>query len=145
MFSTLWGIILVAILGGVLIAIQGQLLGGVSKQSLGFLAPALVNYVAGILFIIPMFVFQKVDWGGVSQLPWYSWLIGLCGILIVGCIGLAVQKLGVLGTMSVFFVAQITASAFIDQIGWLGDVHPFTLSKAAGVLAMLGGLWLMFR
>lgn len=145
MSSTFWWVILLASVVGVLIALQGQMLGGMSSRNLGYLVPSVVNYFAGIIFLLFLLPFQKIDWAGLAQMPWYFWSTGVCGVIIVSAIGLAVEKIGVVSALTVLIVTQVTASAVLDQFGILGEIHLFTLSKMAGTLTIFFGLWLIIR
>lgn len=132
-----------ALVAGVLGAVQGKILGNISGLGLGFLVPSLVIHAAGLFSILLLLPFQKIDWRGVLEMPGYLWICGVTGAIAVTLVAFAVQKMGLVATLGMAILAQFATSAILDHFGLLGAVHPFTLTKMAGIFIMLLGLWLI--
>lgn len=81
-----------------------------------------------------------------GKAPWYAWLGGVCGVIIISGIVLSIPKLGVVGTVGLFVFGQLLLSVVIDQFGLFGVRQlPITAMKAGGLGVMGLGLWLFFR
>ena len=143
---TLWIIVLVAVAGGAAISLQAQTAGLISDR-VGTLEAVFVTYVlGGVLAALLVLGARGADLGAVRQLPPYVHLSGVFGLVIVGTIAFSVGRLGVVRGLLLITVAQFVVSALIDQFGWFGArVQPLTPSKAAGIVLLLTGGWLVLR
>lgn len=139
-------ILAVAVAGGAAIALQAQVAGVVSDR-VGTLEAVFITYgVGGVLSAVLMVLARGGNLAAVRQLPVYVYLAGVLGLVIVGAISFSVARLGVVRGLLLITVAQFVVSAAIDQFGWFGaDVQPLTLSKASGIILLLGGGWLVLR
>lgn len=79
-------------------------------------------------------------------LPWYVLSSGALGLVIVGGIGFATARLGLVTAMTIIVAVQFITGALIDHFGILGaDLRPLNLSRITGVGLMLLGTWLVMR
>lgn len=143
MFNLLGLLILLVAFAGILIAFQSQILGNIGTRNLGFFAPVLVLHAAGFAVTLLLLPFQKINWRGVLEIPWYLWLCGVSGVAIATIISFAVGRIGILATLTAVVVSQIAIGAILDHFGILGISHPFTLTKGVGIIIILVGLWLV--
>lgn len=141
-----WLVLLVAAAGGAAVALQAQLI-GVIDDRLGTLEAVVVTYgVGGLLASALMIVARGGNLGAWRTIPPYSYLAGVFGLVIIASISWSVARLGVVRGLLLVTLAQFLLSAAIDQFGWFGaEVRALDLSRAAGIVLLLAGGWLVLR
>lgn len=78
------------------------------------------------------------------QHPWWMWLGGLCGALIVFGNAWLVPEVGVGVFSMALLVGQLALSMLMEHFGWLGAPRKaITWVKVIGILLMLGGVALI--
>ena len=78
--------------------------------------------------------------------PWYAFLGGIFGVLLVTALNFATPKLGVSATIVIFLVAQLIVGAIIGHFGWLeSPVKPIDLAKLIGFALLIAGAWLVVK
>ena len=138
--------ILVGLLGGVATALQGAFSGAIG-QRLGDMTSILITYVSGgVLIGLIAVVSGGSHLGEWRSLPWYAFLAGPMGLVIVGSLSYTVPRLGATGATVLFILSWLACSAVLDQFGWFGvAVRPLDGTRALGLLALLLGAWLVVR
>lgn len=85
--------------------------------------------------------------GSFAQLagaPWWAWLPGFVGVLVIVGGLLALPLSGVALVIAVMVFGQLTASLVVDHFGWLEvKRQPINAWRVAGVLTMFVGVLLM--
>lgn len=144
--SALVVIVFVAVAGGASVALQSQLI-GVMNTRVGTLGAVFLTYgTGGLLAALLMLVARGGNLAAWRALPPSVYAAGAFGLVIIATISYSVARLGVVRGLLVVTVAQFIVSALIDQFGWLGaPVQPLTLQKVVGIVALLGGGWLVLR
>jgi transporter family-2 protein len=139
-------VLLVALLGGLAAVVQAQL-NGVMDKGMGTFESVFVTYsVGGIVIALIMLLLRGGNLSALRTLPWYVIFAGLCGLVIIGSISFTVPRLGLVATVTLLIASQFAFGALIDHYGLLGaEIRPLTLQKVAGVLILLGGVWLVVR
>ena len=113
----------------------------------GFYASLIVFMVAS-LAMIALIIFQKQNLPSVAQMqtvPWYAWVGGgiLGGAYIYILIYLA-PKLGIANVTGLVVAGQLITAILFDHFGFMGfAVHPINWQRLAGVLLLIGGLYLI--
>jgi transporter family-2 protein len=93
-----------------------------------------------------MMVQRGGNLGAGDSIPWYAYTSGVLGLLIVGTLGFSTPRLGLVTAFTVFIVAQVLMGVLVDHFGLIGGAQrPLTLSRAAGVVVVLAGVWLILR
>ena len=78
--------------------------------------------------------------------PWYAFLGGIFGVMLVTALNFATPKLGVSATIVIFLVAQLIVGAIIGHFGWLeSPVKPIDLAKLIGFALLIAGAWLVVK
>lgn len=144
MNSTL--VIAVALVGGVAIAVQAQF-AGVLDSRMGALDAVAVSFVsAGVVMAAIRLASGNLDptvWRGA---PWWAYLVGVLALVIVGSIGFATVRIGLVPTLATVTVAQFGTGALIAHFGWFdGARDPIDLQTAAGLVLLCVGGWLVIR
>jgi bacterial/archaeal transporter family-2 protein len=136
----------VAVIGGVAVTMQAQFM-GLMDRHLGTVESVFITYGSGALVVgVVMLLLRGGNLRAWSTLPWYAFLAGVVGLLIVGAIGYSVPRLGLVPALTLIVAAQFIAAAVLDHYGWLGAaVRPLDAARALGILVLLLGVWLIIR
>jgi bacterial/archaeal transporter family-2 protein len=139
-------LLLVAVIGGVAVTMQAQFMGLIDRH-LGTVESVFITYGSGALVVgVVMLLLRGGNLRAWSTLPWYAFLAGIVGLLIVGAIGYSVPRLGLVPALTLIVAAQFIAAAVLDHYGWLGAaVRPLDAARALGILVLLLGVWLIIR
>lgn len=133
----------VAVIGGIAVALQAQLM-ALLDRGMGTLESVFITYGGGGLLIGLTMLFLRG--GNLSiwhTIPWYAYLSGAAGLIIVASIGFSVPRLGLVTAFTLLVAAQFIVGALLDHFGLLGaEVRELDLRKIAGMLIMLLGVWL---
>jgi transporter family-2 protein len=139
-------VLLIATVAGLAVTLQSNFM-GVMTQIMGTRESIFITYVGGGL-VIALFVWASgggklANWRAV---PPYAFTAGLLGLVIVGAIGYATARYGLLITFAVLLVAQYASAALIDHFGLLGaTVRPLDGTRLLGLTLLLLGAWLTMR
>lgn len=136
----------VAVIGGIAVALQAQLM-ALLDRGMGTLESVFITYGGGGLLIGLTMLFLRG--GNLSiwhTIPWYAYLSGAAGLIIVASIGFSVPRLGLVTAFTLLVAAQFIVGALLDHFGLLGaEVRELDPRKIAGMLIMLLGVWLTVR
>ena len=81
-----------------------------------------------------------------NTLPWYMLGAGVFGVILYLTINVTLPKLGSTWMVTLIITGQLIIGVIIDHFGWLGvPVHSVSLSRIIGVLALLGGGYMIAR
>jgi transporter family-2 protein len=134
-------VLLIALLGGVAVALQAQFAGVLDVRMGTFDAVAVSFVSAGVLVGVARSTTGGARLALWPSAPWWAYLAGVLGLLIVGTIGFATPRIGLVTTLATVTVAQFVASSVISHFGWFeGTPEPVDLDTLAGVVLLcLGG------
>jgi transporter family-2 protein len=138
-------VVLVGFIGGIAVAVQASL-AGVITEKLGVIENAFVVFGGG--FIVSLVVVLLNQGGKLKawqSLPWYAFLAGPLGIVIITSIGYATPRIGLAGTLTLIVVSQLVIGVIFDHFGWLGQVRPMDLTRLIGILFLFFGTWIVLR
>lgn len=144
--NNLLTLVLIATIGGVAVTLQGRFMGTMT-QVMGTRESMFITYGSGGLVIALIMLFagggKLAAW---RQVPPYAFSAGLLGLVIVGSIGYATARYGLIATFAVLLVAQYGVAAIIDHFGLFGAaVQPLDLQRMLGIVLLLAGAWLVLR
>ncbi|HEY0157938.1 MAG TPA: DMT family transporter [Thermoanaerobaculia bacterium] len=135
----------IAVAVGVAVAFQGQFMGA-TDRSAGTATSIFVAYGTGGVLAAVIWLLYRDAGGARGPVPWYGWLAGPLGLVIVGGIGYAAPRLGLARTLVITVAAQLLTALVLDHFGAFGGVQrTFDVTRAAGLLLTLGGVWVMVR
>lgn len=136
------------LLGGLCIALQSPT-NAMLGQALGSpISAALVSFVVGTLFlgIVVLLFRQPLMLAAAAKLPWYAWLGGVYGAILVAAIAYGARKIGVASSLTIALASQLLLAVLLDHFGALGvPRQPMTWVKAAGLAMVMGGALLIRR
>ena len=138
--------ILIGLIGGVAAAFQAAFTGLMGLR-LGNMESVFFTYAGGGLLIILAMVTLKggnlLAWRAV---PWYVFLAGPLGLVIIGSLSYTVPRLGSATASTLFVTAWLLLSAVIDHFGLFGvSQRALELPRLLGVMILLTGTWLVVR
>lgn len=138
-------IVAVGILAGAASVIQASLAGVITEQ-LGVLENALIVFGGGFFFSLILILLNHG--GKISawkSLPWYSFVVGPLGVVIIGSVGFAIPRIGLAGTITLIVVSQLIISVVFDHFGWMSPVHPVDIQRIIGIALLMIGTWIVLR
>ena len=141
--------LLIGIIGGIAAGLQAPFT-GIMGQKVGELGSVLITYTLGAVAILIIAAgasfIGAIDMSQWRQIPWWAFLAGPIGLIIIGSVSYSIPRLGATSATMLFLVGWLIFSAIIDHFGWFGiPIKPFNFSKIAGSLTLLLGGWLILR
>lgn len=144
-------VVLVVAIGGTLAGLQIPINSLLSSR-IGSLEGAFVVHLVGTVFagagllLFSLGAASSAGLGAWRNAPWYAFLGGIFGVLLVTALNFATPKLGVSATIVIFLVAQLIIGAIIGHFGWLeSPVKPIDLAKLIGFALLIAGAWLVVK
>lgn len=140
--------LLLAAAAGVIMAFQGTLNTALGKV-VGLLEATFLVYLSGTLALAVMLFLLRWGKGSLTnctRAPWYCYLGGLLGVLIIYLVVASISRLGVSLATTAIVVGQVTTALMIDHFGLFGLKEvPLTWWKFMGVLFLAAGARLMLN
>ena len=146
MDRTLVAALATVVVGG-LIALQAPINSGLGKAT-GTLPAAAISFTVGTILLVALVVVSgQVDKvSGIADVRWYYLIGGILGACYVTTVLLTVRTLGAGGVTAATVAGQLTTSVVLDRLGFLGlQQVPITLGRAAGVLLLFAGTFLVIQ
>lgn len=133
-----------AALSGLAMAVQGSW-NAVLGKAIGLLWAVLLVQGTGLLAAGIILAIRQPSlpraWVGA---PWYTYLGGTLGLLIVYLVAASIPRLGVALTTTVIILGQLVTAAVIDHLGLFGlERTPFPWWKLGGVALLALGARLL--
>jgi transporter family-2 protein len=143
--NNLIAVLIIATIGGIAVTLQGSFMGTMTR-SLGTLESMFLTYGSGGLVVTLFFLLRGGNLGNWRAVPPYAFTAGLLGLVIVGSIGFATARFGLIVTFAVILVAQYASAAVLDHFGLFGTaVQPLDGQRMLGIALLLVGAWLVLR
>ncbi len=137
--------LLVAAVAGIAMAIQGSL-NAVLGRFIGLLETTFIVHLAGTLVVLVLILF-RLGSGNFAQwrdAPWYVYLGGALGVLIIFTVAFALPRAGVANATTAIIVGQVTMAMLIDHFGLFGlEKIPINWWKGLGLAFLAGGGYFM--
>ncbi|MBX3010301.1 MAG: DMT family transporter [Caldilineaceae bacterium] len=139
-------VLVIAIVAGVAVTLQGNFM-GVMTQLMGTRESIFITYGSGGLLIsLILLLSSGGNLAAWRTVPPYAFTAGLLGLVIVGAIGYATARYGLIVTFAVMLVAQYASAAMIDHFGLLGATpRPLDGLRLLGIALLVLGAWLTMR
>ena len=146
--SDRWLALIIAAVSGMAMAVQGTL-NSVMGKAVGLLEATFVVHLVGLLLVIVLLFTLGSGLGKLSLLlsqPWYLYLGGVLGVLIIYLVVRSIPKVGVAPATTAIILGQVLTAGIIDHMGLCGmERIPFTWYRVAGTLLMAAGAWLILK
>ncbi len=141
----LWLDVVAAALAGALMTIQGTFNSALLKR-IGVANMAVLVSLIGFLAAVVVFFI----WGRWSKLthvvgaPWYAWLGGILGVVIIVGVAFAIGHLSAALAISSIITAQLATALIVDHFGLFGSEKVgLSWLRAIGFVLMVIGTRLM--
>lgn len=139
-------VLLIALVGGVAVALQAQFAGVLDGRMGSFDAVTVAFVSAAVVIAVARVTTGAIDVTVWRSAPWWAYLVGILGLVIVGVIGFATPRIGLVPTLATVTVAQFATSATVAHFGWFeGSPDPIDLETVAGLVLLCVGGWLVIR
>ncbi len=141
-----FAVLIMAVVGGC-IALQAPINAGLGKST-GSFAAATISFAVGTLLLAAIVTVsgKAGGLGEAAHVQWYYLLGGALGAAYVFSALVLVSQVGAGAVAAATVTGQLTTSVVLDQIGFLGlEQQPITVTRAAGVLLLLAGTYLIVR
>jgi bacterial/archaeal transporter family-2 protein len=138
--------LLLALVSGVFMAVQGTWNSALGKV-IGLLEATFIVHLSGTIFLIVLlFVFRvgKGDFSAWQNVPWYAYLGGIAGVIIVYLVVASIPQVGVANATTAIIIGQVATAVLIDHLGGFGVLQvDFGWNQAIGLLLLAIGAKLM--
>ena len=138
--------LLVAAAAGITMAVQGTLNAVLSKV-VGLLEATLVVHIVGTAISLAALLTIRYGSGGLSMIkeaPWYTYLGGALGVLIVVGVAFSLPRAGVANATTAIIIGQVATAMLIDQLGLFGlERMPISWWNGLGLALLAGGGYFM--
>ncbi|MGM0377245.1 MAG: DMT family transporter [Bacteroidota bacterium] len=139
--------ILIALVIGGFLSVQGSINAHLSSYLKHPLQASLTNFLVGTVILIILNIILKPSLPSIAEMrgiPWYLFLGGAIGAMFVTSVVLLIPRIGVATMLAASIAGQLIIASVIDHFGYFNvSEHPFTLSRAVGILMLLGGIMLI--
>lgn len=140
--------LVIAALSGVAMAIQGSLNSALGKV-VGLWETTFVVHLTGLLLVAALLFVCRIGdgcLGNFLQAPWYTYLGGVLGVLIIYGVVRSIPKIGVAPATTAIIMGQVLTAGLVDHFGLFGmNKIPFSIYNLLGTVMMAGGAWLILR
>jgi transporter family-2 protein len=110
---------------------------------------ALISFLVGTVALIALLLATRSplpERATLAAVPWWAWFGGMLGAFYVASSTVVAAELGTASLLGLALAGQLATALVIDHFGWLGmPEHPITWMRAAGVLLLASGVWLITR
>jgi bacterial/archaeal transporter family-2 protein len=143
-----FGPVVLAMTGGGLIAAQAPINARLKLVVGSPLLAAAVSFAVGTLLLAVAVLLTNAQ-GGVTALgggPWWAYLGGFCGAVLVTATLIAAPRLGVTSTFVAVIVGQVAIAAVIDRFGLFGvAARGLTPTRVVAIILLALSLVLLLR
>ena len=143
-----WSLLAMAFVSGALMPLQAGINGLLAKEVSSALNAATISFLIGTIALLILALLQRdsVSIETFKGLHWWHWAGGLLGAFFVFTAAFVAPKIGALLFMALVLLGQLSSAIFLDNQGWVGYKEvPINLGKIAGLLMILGGVWVIRR
>ncbi len=110
---------------------------------------ALVSFLVGMVALAALVLATRTELPSrdtFAAVPLWAWFGGLFGAFYVAISTIVAAELGAASLLALALAGQLAMSLVVDHYGWLGlPENPLTWGRAAGVVLLAAGAWLIAR
>lgn len=140
--------LLIAAISGVTMALQGSINSALGKI-IGLLEATFIVHVVGLILVsLLLFLFRLGDgnFQRYAEAPWYLYLGGVLGVIILYGVVRSIPTLGVAVATTAIIVGQVLTAALVDHLGLFGlGKVPFSWYRVAGTVLMASGAFMLLK
>ncbi len=140
------GVIVAVVTGGVfgvVTAIEGNIARSVGAINASLLEHSIAGLIA-IPAILIIILSGRLEWGSAKSVLPQSAIVGVMVLVAVAGVAFSMQRIGVTAGNMALFMGQMALVVIIDTAGIGGYPRvPLSLPRIAGLLLMVGGIYLL--
>lgn len=144
-----WFFVIFALIAGALLPTQAGINNQLARHLGHSMLASSVSFAVGTIALLLYTFVLRVKFPSVSavmQVPWYLWIGGVLGAVILSATIVLAPALGAATMIGLIVAGQILASIFIDQFGLVGyPTHPITSLRSVGAIFLIVGVFLIQR
>jgi bacterial/archaeal transporter family-2 protein len=138
--------LIIAAIAGTAMAVQGSL-NAVLGRHVGMLEATMVVHAVGTavaLAALYLFRLGSGDLGLFREAPWYTYLGGVLGVIIIMGVVYSIPRAGMANATTAIIVGQVATAMLIDQFGLFGlEKIPISWWKGLGLAFLAAGGYFM--
>ena len=134
--------------GGAFLALQAPTNAMLARGVGSPVNAALVSFLVGSVGLLVAAALLQVrpDAQAARALPWWAWLGGLYGAVLVAATAFATPKIGVTSALTLVVAGQFAAAVALDHFGAMGlSARPVSLVRVGGLVLIAAGVLLVRR
>jgi len=140
--------LVIASLAGVAMAVQGSINSALGKI-IGLWETTFIVHLVGLVLVTFLLFGCKLGdgcWDRFFQAPWYAYLGGVLGVLIIYGVVRSIPQVGVAPATTAIILGQVFTASLVDHFGLFGmQKISFSWYDGLGTLLMAGGAWLLLK
>ncbi|CAD5107659.1 DMT family transporter [Zestomonas carbonaria] len=143
-----WWLLALPLVAGACLPLQAGINGQLAKHLTSVLAAGLISFTVGTLALLLVVLAQREmpGFGVLRGVSWWQWCGGFLGVFFIVTAAFAGPRIGALLFMVLVIAGQLGMAVLLDHFGWAGFREaPISLGKIAGLLLIVGGIWLIRR
>lgn len=142
-----WFSLVLAFSAGAVLPLQAGINSHLRTYAGSPLIAAFISFLVGTVLLFAMTLVLRLPWPSLSalaQAPWWAWLGGLLGAILVFLAIVLAEQLGAAVMVALIITGQMIVSLLLDHYGLVGYTRN-TLSPARimGTLLLLSGVFLI--
>lgn len=139
-------IILIGLVGGVAVGLQAPMASMITQRLGTFESVFIVHLGGALIALLPLLFYGGGNLARWRELPWYTLVAGVFGLIVIGAISYMIPHVGVAAAVITIVAGQMLVSTVLDHFGWLGGMgRPMDLTRAIGLAVVLVGVWLTVK
>lgn len=146
--APIWWLLALPFVAGACLPLQAGINGQLAKQVSSVLAASLISFAVGTLALLILVMAQREipSFGALRGLTWWHWCGGFLGVMFIATAAFAGPRVGAVLFMVLVIAGQLSMAVALDHFGWAGFKEaPISAGKIAGLLLIVGGIWLIRR
>lgn len=136
-----------AVAAGVMLPLQAAMNARLARAVGGPLWAAAISALVVAVILATLALVSGKSWpvrSDITGLPWWAWLGGFCGAVVLSATTAAAPKIGAASMIALVMMGQVVISMTLDGTGWLSmTIQPLSLQRFIAAALLTGGAILM--
>ncbi len=142
-----WLSLILAFSAGAVLPLQAGINSQLRTYAGSPLIATFISFLVGTLLLFAMALALRLPWPSVSvlaQAPWWAWLGGLLGAILVFLAIVLAEELGAAVMVALIITGQMIVSLVLDHYGLVGyPRNPLSPARVIGTVLLLSGVFLI--
>jgi len=142
-----WLSLILAFSAGAVLPLQAGINSQLRTYTGSPLIAAFISFLVGTLLLFAMALVLRLPWPSLpvlAQAPWWAWLGGLLGAILVFLAIVLAEELGAAVMVALIITGQMIVSLVLDHYGLVGYTrNPLNPARIIGSVLLLSGVFLI--